>query len=129
MRGISENIMLGQFAHVGTGAFDLVLDKDALQGAVEVAANFGDGEGGLGTGQTPGHVGRSPSAMMTPGQSGITSPSFMLSPTAVYSPLGEAEFSPTRAFSPGSPGYNPMRCALSITQSRSGGASGGWVLH
>lgn len=34
--GVSENIMLGQMCPLGTGAFDLVLNEEALQDAFEV---------------------------------------------------------------------------------------------
>jgi len=33
LRGVTENVMLGQLAPAGTGSFDLLLDEDMLQGA------------------------------------------------------------------------------------------------
>lgn len=45
LRGVTENIMLGQLARVGTGDMELLLDeKRVMRDAVEVVANeFGDG--------------------------------------------------------------------------------------
>jgi len=50
LRGVTERIMLGMTAPVGTGAFDLVLDEDALKSAIELpqldlqtaTASYGD---------------------------------------------------------------------------------------
>ena len=36
MRGISENIIMGQLAPMGTGAFDVLLDNSMLEDACEV---------------------------------------------------------------------------------------------
>ena len=36
MKGLSENIIMGQLAPTGTGAFDLMLDESMLQDACEV---------------------------------------------------------------------------------------------
>lgn len=93
MRGVSENIMLGQFSNIGTGAVTLLLNEDMLQDAIEVAVPWADG--GEYPGMTPG---RSPGAM-TPAQS----PGFSLSPAmspfdssaAAFSPFNEGVFSPT----------------------------------
>ena len=38
MKGLSENIIMGQLAPTGTGAFDLLLDETMLQDACEVWA-------------------------------------------------------------------------------------------
>lgn len=35
--GVSENIMLGQLAKAGTGAFDLVLDAEKCKFGIEVS--------------------------------------------------------------------------------------------
>jgi hypothetical protein len=106
MRGVSENIMLGQFSNIGTGAFTLLLNEQLLADAIEVAmpGDYGD------YGMTPG---RSPAA--TPA---MASPSFLLSPHlspfvpggAAFSPFGAGggDFSPTSpGYSPTSPGYSP----------------------
>ena len=38
MKGVSENIILGQLVPMGTGSFDLMLDDTKLQDAIEVTA-------------------------------------------------------------------------------------------
>jgi DNA-directed RNA polymerase II subunit RPB1 len=96
MRGVSENIMLGQFSNIGTGAFTLLLNETMLADAIEVAVHLTD------MGEYPGMTpGRSPGSM-TPG---AQSPSFLLSPHlspyvaggAAFSPFNDnASFSPTR---------------------------------
>ena len=37
MQGVSENLILGQLAPVGTGCFDLLLNESQLDNAIEVA--------------------------------------------------------------------------------------------
>ncbi|KAK9808301.1 hypothetical protein WJX73_009827 [Symbiochloris irregularis] len=112
MRGISENIIMGQLAPTGTGAFDLMLDGDMLQDACEVEVAPDQLSGYWDAMRTPGHnmtPGRS-----TPGQTpSRMSPSNFMSPNA-YSPFhGDMGFSPgpRNVFSPGpgsaSPGYQP----------------------
>lgn len=59
MQSVSDNIMLGQLAPVGTGAFDLLLDDKALMDAIDVSLM----EDALAAGMTPGApppTGRSP---------------------------------------------------------------------
>uniref|UniRef100_A0A0R3RGM9 DNA-directed RNA polymerase subunit n=6 Tax=Onchocercidae TaxID=6296 RepID=A0A0R3RGM9_9BILA len=108
VKGVSENIMLGQLARAGTGCFDLVLDADKCKLAMEIQT----GGGLLGTGgissmspaQTPWNAGTTPAygaawspatgSGMTPGGAG-------------FSPSGHSEggFSPYGgSWSPGSPG-------------------------
>jgi hypothetical protein len=48
--GVSQAVMLGQLAPVGTGAFGLLLDEARLADAVEVQVAGGGGEGGYGGG-------------------------------------------------------------------------------
>ena len=104
MRGVSENIMLGQFSNIGTGAFTLLLNEQMLADAIEVAGALT--EGAYDYGMTPG---RSPGSM-TPG-SGNLSPSFLLSPHLSPFVAGAAACSPYHdggaGFSPTSPGYSP----------------------
>jgi hypothetical protein len=38
LRGVTENILLGQLAPMGTGEFDLYLDEDKLKDAYEIQA-------------------------------------------------------------------------------------------
>ncbi len=40
MKGVSENIILGQLVPMGTGSFDLMLDDTKLQDAIEVLQPF-----------------------------------------------------------------------------------------
>jgi len=126
MTGVSEAVMLGALAPIGTGAFSLMLDEARLADAVEVgiggdagfglgaggeygAGGFYDGGAGGGGGATPGR--------MTPGMTpSHTSPSVFRSP-GVWSPMVggmggaggvAAGFSPAAAagFSPAaSPAY------------------------
>lgn len=50
MQSVSDNIMLGQLAPLGTGAFDLLLDEGALADAIDVSLM----EDVLAPGMTPG---------------------------------------------------------------------------
>lgn len=49
MKGVSENIMLGQLAKIGTGCFDLLLDAEKCKFGMEIPTNVGGGmmAGGL----------------------------------------------------------------------------------
>ena len=40
MNGVSENIMMGQLAPLGTGSFGLMLDEEKLADAIEVPCKF-----------------------------------------------------------------------------------------
>ena len=84
MRGVSENIMLGQFSSIGTGAFTLLLNEQALADAIEVPmpGDYGD-YGGMTPGRSPG------------GTPAMASPSFLLSPhLSPFVPGGGMAFSP-----------------------------------
>ena len=41
MKGVSENIMLGQLARIGTGSFDLMLDAEKCKEGMEIPTNIG----------------------------------------------------------------------------------------
>ncbi|XP_071451933.1 DNA-directed RNA polymerase II subunit RPB1 [Hetaerina americana] len=43
MRGVSENIIMGQLPRLGTGAFDLLLDSDKCRGGIEIPLMLGAG--------------------------------------------------------------------------------------
>ena len=43
VKGVSENIMLGQLAKIGTGCFDLLLDPEKCKHAMEIPTNIGAG--------------------------------------------------------------------------------------
>uniref|UniRef100_A0A0E0DM49 DNA-directed RNA polymerase subunit n=1 Tax=Oryza meridionalis TaxID=40149 RepID=A0A0E0DM49_9ORYZ len=108
LRGVTENIMLGQLAPIGTGGCDLYLNDQMLKQAMEL--------------QLPSYVEGLDFGMMTPACSpisgtpyhqGMMSPSYLLSPDIRASPTAaDAQFSPYvggMAFSPvSSPGnYTP----------------------
>ena len=42
LRGVSENIMMGQLSKFGTGCFDLLLDAEKCKYGMEVAPGMGD---------------------------------------------------------------------------------------
>jgi DNA-directed RNA polymerase II subunit RPB1 len=99
-RGVSENIMLGQLAPVGTGSFEVVLDEEALLNApVQPAYGTYMDTGGVFLG------GMSPAA--TPWFDHAGSPNSQI---GGFSPLAEVSFSPIGAGASGfyggsSPGY------------------------
>jgi len=108
LKGVTENIMLGQLARVGTGNMDLLLDEQkVVRDAVEVVVDeFGPGSdsdvGGLGT---AGGAGSATPYAATPFAS-----SPMVSGGAEMSPFvgGGGGFSPATSFSPSySPSYAP----------------------
>lgn len=43
MKGVSENIMLGQLAKIGTGCFELLLDAEKCKYGMEIPTNMGPG--------------------------------------------------------------------------------------
>ncbi|GAB2226240.1 hypothetical protein Droror1_Dr00022041 [Drosera rotundifolia] len=104
LKGVTENIMLGQFAPIGTGGCALYLNEEMLQHTIklQLPSYFG-GEPGM----TPS---RSPISG-TPYHEGMMSPGYLLSPDPRLSPCMDAVFSPyvgRMAFSPPhSPGYSP----------------------
>ena len=130
LNGVTQNIMLGQLAHIGTGTMDLLLDEQQLKQAVETAPPDQaqrPGTGGPGTPMAMTPYGATPH--LSPG---VASPhaspyTGMFSPAAsspAFSPYG---FSPAAAspsveptspaFSPGptSPAYSPTSPAYSPT--------------
>jgi DNA-directed RNA polymerase II subunit RPB1 len=44
MKGVSENIMLGQLARIGTGCFDLLLDAEKCKHGMEIPTHIGAGK-------------------------------------------------------------------------------------
>ena len=78
MTSVSENIMLGQVAPLGTGAFSLLLDDEKLEDAIEVQLGAAYDPFNMAGSMTPGRTpGRSPG--MTPGRMSPSSES--MSPT------------------------------------------------
>ncbi|KAL0411767.1 UNVERIFIED_CONTAM: DNA-directed RNA polymerase II subunit RPB1 [Sesamum latifolium] len=119
LRGVTENIMLGQLAPIGTGDCGLLLNEEMLKQAIEIPLPSYM-EGGLEFGMTPA---RSP-LTGTPYHDGMMSPSYLLSPNLRLSPVSDAQFSPyvggmafspTSSPGPSSPGYSPTSPAYSPT--------------
>ncbi|KAG5670017.1 hypothetical protein PVAND_000304 [Polypedilum vanderplanki] len=104
MRGVSENIIMGQLPRMGTGCFDLLLDADKCKDGMEIPHTSIMGTTGMFFGP-----GQSPSAMspqMTPWQSGT--------------PAYGAEWSPASGMTPGGPSFSPS------AQSDASGMSPSW---
>ena len=93
LRGVTENIMLGQLARVGTGDMELLLDeKRVMRDAVEVVSNeFGDGT----------DLGMTGSGAM----GGASSTPYASTPFASSPMVGGGDMSP---FVDGSAGFSPM---------------------
>ncbi|CAI9763520.1 unnamed protein product [Fraxinus pennsylvanica] len=121
LRGVTENIMLGQLAPIGTGDCALLLNEEMLKQAIEIPLPSYM-EGGMDFGMTPA---RSPHSG-TPYHDGMMSPSYLLSPSLRLSPVTDAQFSPyaggmafsptsSPGYSPSSPGYSPSSPGYSPT--------------
>ncbi|KAH0971039.1 hypothetical protein GBA52_023195 [Prunus armeniaca] len=120
LRGVTENIMLGQLAPIGTGDCALYLNDEMLKNAIELQLpSYMDG---LDFGMTPS---RSP-VSGTPYHEGMMSPNYLLSPNLRLSPISDAQFSPyvggmafsptfISGYSPSSPGYSPSSPGYSPT--------------
>ncbi|KAB1201777.1 DNA-directed RNA polymerase II subunit 1 [Morella rubra] len=120
LRGVTENIMLGQLAPIGTGDCALYLNDEMLKNAIELQLpSYMDG---LDFGMTPS---RSP-VSGTPYHEGLMSPNYLLSPNLRLSPITDAQFSPyvggmafspasSPGYSPSSPGYSPSSPGYSPT--------------
>eukprot|EP00548_Thalassiothrix_antarctica_P002465 CAMPEP_0194143634 /NCGR_PEP_ID=MMETSP0152-20130528/12758_1 /TAXON_ID=1049557 /ORGANISM="Thalassiothrix antarctica, Strain L6-D1" /LENGTH=1743 /DNA_ID=CAMNT_0038843123 /DNA_START=23 /DNA_END=5254 /DNA_ORIENTATION=+ len=106
LKGVTENIMMGQLAKVGTGIMDLLLDEEkVVRGAVEVIVDndiYSGEEGGRTPGsQTPY---QNTPGFHSPAHQNPTSPfSDNFSPGAFSPAVGGASFSP--AYSPTSGSY------------------------
>ncbi|CBI18915.3 unnamed protein product, partial [Vitis vinifera] len=111
LRGVTENIMLGQLAPIGTGDCALYLNDQMLQHAIEL--QLPSYMEGLDFGMTPS---RSPITGYSPSSPGYSPTSPGYSPTSPgYSPTSPG-YSPTSpTYSPSSPGYSPTSPAYSPT--------------
>ncbi|GFS36008.1 RNA polymerase II large subunit [Actinidia rufa] len=120
LRGVTENIMLGQLAPIGTGDCALLLNEQMLQHAIDI--QLPSYMEGLDFGMTPA---RSP-ITGTPYHDGMMSPNYLLSPNLRLSPITDAQFSPyvggmgfspasSPGYSPSSPGYSPSSPGYSPT--------------
>lgn len=94
LRGVSENILLGQVCPLGTGSFALVLDNEKLLDAIEtmgadvLGLNMGtgaynplSGAGASPAAMTPMHFKASPSDFLSPQMSPLGGSDVMFSPT------------------------------------------------
>ncbi|KAK3889972.1 hypothetical protein Pcinc_006051 [Petrolisthes cinctipes] len=122
IRGVSENIMLGQLPKIGTGSFDLVLDTNKCKLGMEIpmpgsgmmmgGGIFGSASpsSGMTPAQTPWASGATPSmspcSSWTPGVgSGMTPGGPSFSPAAASETTGLSPgYSPAWSPQPGSPG-------------------------
>ncbi|XP_039291023.1 DNA-directed RNA polymerase II subunit RPB1 [Nilaparvata lugens] len=114
MRGVSENIIMGQLPRMGTGCFDLLLDAEKCKEGFEISASMGvgmmDGSGMyFGSAATP-----SMSPSRTPWQHAGT-PAYGVT---AWSP-GEGS-----GMTPGAPGFSPS--GSSDASGLSPGYSPGW---
>ncbi|KAK3854868.1 hypothetical protein Pcinc_038689 [Petrolisthes cinctipes] len=103
IRGVSENIMLGQLPKIGTGSFDLVLDHEKCKLGMEVpmpgAAMMGGGPGGV-FGSSP----SSPSSLTsTPAHTPWNTAS-----TPAMSPYGGWSVGVGSGMTPGGPSFSPV---------------------
>merc|ERR1719509_256838 len=135
MRGVSENIILGQLARMGTACFDLLLDAEKCKFGIEIPMNIGGGIGGGGmffdsvnsptsAGMTPGMTpwadGATPAygSVWSPGMgSGMTPGGPGFSPSGASDASGLSPgYSPTSpSYSPTSPQYSPTSPSYSPT--------------
>uniref|UniRef100_A0A8B9NYN0 DNA-directed RNA polymerase subunit n=1 Tax=Apteryx owenii TaxID=8824 RepID=A0A8B9NYN0_APTOW len=138
MKGVSENIMLGQLAPAGTGCFDLLLDAEKCKHGMEIPSTIpGLGVGGRES-RTPGPPPRggrgrgvslrlappggcprrrrgSPPSPLSAPAGGAMSPSY--SPTSpAYEPRSPGGYTPqSPSYSPTSPSYSPTSPSYSPT--------------
>merc|ERR1719458_2387017 len=104
MRGVSENIIMGQLPRMGTACFDLLLDADQCKYGIEIPMNVGGGMGGMpGTGIFFGSAASPSGGGMTPGMT-----PWAEGATPAY---GGAPWSPGMGMgsgmTPGGPGFSP----------------------
>ncbi|KAG7265939.1 hypothetical protein CRUP_036132 [Coryphaenoides rupestris] len=121
MKGVSENIMLGQLAPAGTGCFDLLLDAEKCKYGMEIPTNIPGISVAGRSGMTPGAAGFSPSAASdASGFSPGYSPAWSPTPGSPGSPGPASPYIPSPAPLPGglhpqSPGYSPTSPSYSPT--------------
>ncbi|VAI24335.1 unnamed protein product [Triticum turgidum subsp. durum] len=124
LRGVTENIMLGQLAPIGTGGCGLYLNEEMLKQAIELQLpsyvegldyGYGMASAHSSISGTPYHDG----GMMSP----VLSPNFRASPVtgAQFSPyVGGMAFSPvpsnySQSYTSGPPSYSPTSLSYSPT--------------
>jgi DNA-directed RNA polymerase II subunit RPB1 len=104
LKGVTENIMLGQLARVGTGDMDLLLDEDkVVREAIEMVVDDLATDSNLGmVGAGPGGIGSATPYAATPFASSPMVGGTEMSPFA-----GDAQFSPAVGAASFSPAYSP----------------------
>lgn len=110
MRGVSENIIMGQLPRMGTGCFDLLLDAEKCKDGIEIP---------LATGMMGGPAGMFFGSAATP-----SSMSPQMTPWAQSTPAYNALCSPGTSMTPGGPGFSPS--GSSEASGMSPGTYGGW---
>ncbi|MED6117306.1 DNA-directed RNA polymerase II subunit rpb1, partial [Stylosanthes scabra] len=103
LRGVSENIMLGQLAPIGTGQCELYLNDEMIKNTINLMLpSYMDGLEY--SGMTPSHF----SISTIPYLDGLMSPTHLSSPNPESSPINNAVFLPFgRAFSQNALCYSP----------------------
>ena len=129
-KGVSENIMLGQLAPVGTGSFGIVLDEEALANApVQQQFDIPMGAVGMAGGMSPAHTpwfdhgagGMTPVGGFSPIQNVAFSPigagagKFGGFASPMYAPSSPAFAAASPSYSPSSPNYSPTSPSYSPT--------------
>uniref|UniRef100_A0A452UNB8 DNA-directed RNA polymerase subunit n=1 Tax=Ursus maritimus TaxID=29073 RepID=A0A452UNB8_URSMA len=115
MKGVSENIMLGQLAPAGTGCFDLLLDAEKCKYGMEIPTNIPDRAGEAGGAWPVPRCGSQESLCFFTATGGAMSPSY--SPTSpAYEPRSPGGYTPqSPSYSPTSPSYSPTSPSYSPT--------------
>uniref|UniRef100_A0A8D9ELQ4 DNA-directed RNA polymerase subunit n=1 Tax=Cacopsylla melanoneura TaxID=428564 RepID=A0A8D9ELQ4_9HEMI len=112
MRGVSENIIMGQLPRMGTGCFDLLLDAEKCKDGIEIP---------LATGMMGGPAGMFFGSAATP-----SSMSPQMTPWAQSTPAYNALMSPGASMTPGGPGFSPSGSSEASGMSPGGMFGGGW---
>uniref|UniRef100_A0A0K8TN99 DNA-directed RNA polymerase subunit n=1 Tax=Tabanus bromius TaxID=304241 RepID=A0A0K8TN99_TABBR len=106
MRGVSENIIMGQLPKMGTGCFDLLLDAEKCKHGIEMPSALGPtliGSSGIFFG-----------AISTPSMSPAMTPWHQCNTPRYYSPSG-----PTSGMTPGGPSFSPAAASDASSMSPS----------
>lgn len=118
LKGVSESIIMGQLANIGTGSLGMLLDPKKCKNGIEIMSDLNGMEGFLGAlsyGASPSAA--TPQYLLNTPAYGAYSPSGM-TPNAAFSPSPSEAMSPIWSENPVSPS-SPGR----IPQSPYGGAS------
>uniref|UniRef100_A0A023F603 DNA-directed RNA polymerase subunit n=2 Tax=Triatoma infestans TaxID=30076 RepID=A0A023F603_TRIIF len=132
MRGVSENIIMGQLPRMGTGCFDLLLDAEKCKDGIEIPMGGGAmGGGGMFYGSATTPISSPPTTPWSGATPGFTGQQSSWSPAGGSSTWG-ASFSPSAAsdasglspvWSPSHPGSSPSSPVSSYMASPSASPS------